>query len=134
MPMTAPNQDYSTSVQLRLPRRKGKRLPLRMRKRPAKGPNEQRKITLPGHVWELLDRVAQLQTRAYALMAGKTKFQVSDLLESGAEMYLRSLIEELGDMPDENDTRAENEFVKRLADSNKRALIEDLLGSKSEGH
>ena len=132
--MTTENQQTATDVQRTAPLRRARHVKPPMSKRPAKGPTDQRRITLPGHIWELLDRVASLQTKAYGLMSGKTKFQVSDLLESGAEMYLRSLIDDLGPLPDEKDAAAEKRFVERLAEANKRSLLADLLGSKPDTH
>lgn len=103
-----------------------------MAKRTQRGPTDQRRITLPVHLWELLDEVADLQSEAYVLMSGKTKFQVSDLLESGAEMYLRSLVEEFGSLP--KDTADRKSFVKRLAEANRKQLVESLLGSPKNSH
>lgn len=130
--MQTENAHTDTDVQQKRKVGRGKTRPFLMSKRPAKGPTDQRKITLPGHVWELLDRVAQLQSKAYALMAGKTKFQVSDLLESGAEMYLRSLMKDVGPFP--KTAAEEADYVKRLAEVNKRALLEDLLGKSDDTH
>jgi tRNA A37 N6-isopentenylltransferase MiaA len=80
-------------------------------------------------VWNHLERAAELQTEAYKLMGGSTKYTVSDLLEAGGEMYLRSLVDDVGELPETNETR--KAFVKRLAELNQKLLAEDLLGKSS---
>jgi hypothetical protein len=105
--------------------KKGKNRPFSMARRQPRGPTAQRNITLPLHVWKMLDVAADLQSESYVLMGGKTKFAVSDLLESGAKMYLRSLIRDVGPLPE--DASARKSFVKRLADVNQKELLQDLL-------
>ena len=123
--------DHATEVQRTPVGRKG-RVGRSMSKRRPKGPTYQRSITLPAHVWKLLDEVADLQSEAYLLMSGKTRFMVSDLIETGAELYLRDLIDEMGPLPKTAEER--KAFVKRLAETNQRQLVEDLLGTKSKTH
>lgn len=107
--------------------------PVLMARRNQRGPTDQRRITLPVHVWQLLDQVAELQSEAYVLMGGKTQFTVSDLLETGAEMYLRSLLDEFGTLPnDDSPAATRKEFVKRLAESNRKQLVEQLLSPKEK--
>lgn len=96
-------------------------------KRPVKSPRAQRSVTLPLHVWELLAQIAELQSDAYELMHGTTRYTVSDLVEAGAEMYLQSIIEDVGELP--KTAEARKVFVKRLAEANQKLLADDVLGT-----
>lgn len=95
-----------------------------------RGPTTQKSVSLPVHVWELLDEVSDLQSEAYVLMGGKSRYSVSDLIETAATMYIRTLIQEFGDLPISAPAATRKEFVKRLAESNKRQLLEQLLEPK----
>jgi hypothetical protein len=126
------NATTGTDIQLRRPIRRGRTAVEMAKRRRLKGATEQRKITLPQHVWDLLAHVADLHTEAYALNNGSTQFTVSDLLESGAEMFLLSLREEFGNVPDKDSTKAERAaWVKRLADSISKQILEDFWSKKS---
>lgn len=109
------------------------------KKRRVKGATEQRKITLPMHVWDLLDDAAELHTDAYKVNAaelgaksGSTTFTVSDALEAAAAIFLLSLREDHGPMPAEGFSKSERDaWVKRLAAQIKREVIEEYWSKKS---
>lgn len=104
-----------------------------MASRGAKGPTSQKKVTTPAHVWALLEHVAELQSEAYEVMGGKTAFTVSDLLELASEYFLRKLQEDLGPIPPPNAPISERKaFVAKLAEDNKRKLLEQLLGNSGD--
>ena len=93
--------------------------------RPVRGSTSSRRVTLPHHFWLALDEAAKLQSEAYQLMGGVSRYTVSDLLESGAQMHLQSMVAEFGDFPTTQEDR--KSFVKRLAESNKKSLMSQLL-------
>lgn len=115
---------HATVVQLQRQGPRSKYLS-RMARRPLRGPTDQKRITLPAHFWALLEDIAEMQTESFSKMGGRTTFTVSDLLESGAEMYLRSLVEDLGPLPTNQKERAA--FIEKLVENNKRELLSDLL-------
>ena len=98
------------------------------RQRKLKGTTVQRNVTFPTHIWELIDRIADLQSAAYKEMGGKSRYFPSDLFEAGFEMYLESFIEDHGQLPE--GVEATRQFVKRLAEANKKSLMEQLLHKK----
>ena len=100
-----------------------------MAKRPVRSGNNQKSISLPVHIWEMLDQIAELQSAAYKEMGGKSKYSVSDLVEDGVTMYLQSLVEEFGDLPE--GAEATRQFVKKLAEANRKSLHEQIFGKKS---
>lgn len=102
------------------------------KKRRVKGPTDQRKITLPMFVWDLLEQAAELHTDAYKINKGETKFTVSDAIEIGVEMFLLSLREDLGPMPSPTASKSEREaWVKRLAAQISKDILEEYFSKKS---
>lgn len=102
---------------------------IRMARQPkVKGPTLQRNVTLPVHLWEFVDAVAELQTEAYKEMGGRSKYFPSDMIEAGIEMYGAALVEEFGPLPTNAEER--KSFVKRLAASNRKSLLEQTFGKK----
>lgn len=102
-----------------------------MARRPQRGPAVQKSVTLPVHFWDLLDKATELQDESYKLMGGKRKYTLSDLFEGAVEMYIRSMLEDLGPFPT---TAAERkDYVERLAKMNQRDLADEFL-SKSKSH
>lgn len=102
------------------------------KRRRVKGATEQRKVTLPLHVWALLEDAARLHTDAYEENGGKTNFTVSDLLESGAEMFLLSLREDVGPLPGPGTSSSERKaWVKRLAEKVRAEILEEFWSRKT---
>lgn len=100
-----------------------------MPERGAKGPTTQKKVTSPVHHWKLLEHFAELQTDAYELMGGSTAFTVSDLFELATEYFLQKVTEDLGPIPGPEASASERRaFVAKLAEDNKKKLLERLLG------
>ena len=121
-----------TPVQFSRGRIRGKST-LEMANRGAKGPTDQKKVTLPSHLWSLIEHYAELQSEAYALMAGKTKFTSADLLELATEYYFRKVTEELGPIPVPGATAAERRvFIEKLAADNKQKLFAQLFGTADQ--
>lgn len=131
--------DTDTGVQLRSRRSRATRALSMARKRRVKGATDQRKITLPMHVWTLLEEACLLHTEAYRVNAaelgvkrGSTTYSVSDGIETGVALFLNSLREDFGPMPTEESSKSEREaWVKRLAAQIKKDVIEDYWAKKS---
>lgn len=112
--------------------RRGRRAAAMAKKRRVKGATAQRKITLPSHVWTLLDDAASLFTDAYKANNGATKFTVSDAIESGVEMFLLSLREDLGPIPTDETSRGERQaWVAKLAEKIRADILEEFWSKKS---
>lgn len=102
-----------------------------MAKRKGSAPNTNRRITLSAGMWRVIDRYVALKTQAYAEMKAKTKHSVSDFLEEASDLLLRSIVEEVGLIPDENATKSEvDRFVKALIDDTKRLAVSEFMQSK----
>ncbi len=115
-----------TGVQYPRFRLSGKKMLMRQRR--IRGSSLQRSVGLPVHLWELIDRVSELQTAAYFEMGGKTKYHANDLIEAGVEMYIQSIVEDFGQLPETAEER--KAFVKKLTEANRKSLIQQVVGKK----
>lgn len=128
-----------TDVQLRGGRGRATRAVAMAKKRRVKGATAQRKVTLPMHVWELLESAAALYSDAYKVNAvemgatmASTTFTVSDALEASVGMFLLSLREDHGALPTDESSKAERDaWVKKLAAQIKKEVFEEYWSKKS---
>lgn len=120
----------SAGTHVQWSKRKGVSTLTLMPKRPVRGGNTQKSVSLPTHLWEALDRVSEIQSAAYREMGGKSKYSVSDLVEDGVGMYIAALVEEFGPLPE---TAEEHKiFVKKLAAANRKSLLDQVSGRKPQ--
>lgn len=99
-----------------------------MARRSVKSPTKQRKVTIPPHVWALLEHVADLHCRAYVKMGGDTRFTVSDLLELGAEYLLRKIAEDVGTIPPPTaSATVRDAYAELLAEDLRKRLMDQLF-------
>lgn len=101
----------------------------KMSQRPRKTaiPTEKRGgITLPTHVWEILEELVAINDAAYQEMGGLTRWWLSDEIRVGMEAHIRDYIREHGPLPASPEARAN--YIKKVAQANQRKLREELLG------
>jgi hypothetical protein len=127
--MTQENMHTGTLEQRRKVSGRAKRSLLMAAKRRVKASSQQKSVSLPTAYWGMLEKICDLQTEALRLGKGRGSFGLSDLVEFGAEMYMKDLLHDLGPLPT-NDTER-RDYVRRLAEYNQRALIEALKADEN---
>lgn len=83
-------------------------------------------VSLPVHIWELMDQLVSLNDEAYKRMGGTTKWWLSDELRVACESHLREFAREHGPLPQTPEAR--DAYVTKLVEYNRRRLRDDVFG------